>query len=375
MRREKMTPVLHCVRNDNNAGHLKKRAKISLVFTMILLSAVQIFSQDNILPGTIAGSLQPSSIQNWVLVIHGGAGGGPQGSMPAEKEQQYREKLSEALETGSVILAAGGSSLDAVEAAVAFMEDCPLFNAGKGAVYNRDGVAELDASIMDGQTLQAGAVAGVKTIRHPVSAARLVMAKTPHVLLIGEGAEEFAKEQGLEIVDPSWFLTPERNKQFERIRMKPQENQEEKAPPEKQSPEDKDHGTVGAVALDRQGNLAAATSTGGLMFKMKGRVGDTPVIGAGTYASNATCAVSCTGTGEFFIRNSIAFQVSSLMECRGMGLEEAANLLITEVLRSQGGDGGLIAVDRNGNIAMPFNTNAMFRGYAKQDGAKEVMVY
>jgi beta-aspartyl-peptidase (threonine type) len=236
-------------------------------------------------------------------------------------------------------------------------------------------VAELDASIMDGQTLQAGAVAGVKTIRHPVSAARLVMAKTPHVLLIGEGAEEFAKEQGLEIVDPSWFLTPERNKQFERIRMKPQENQEEKAPPEKQSPEDKDHGTVGAVALDRQGNLAAATSTGGLMFKMKGRVGDTPVIGAGTYASNATCAVSCTGTGEFFIRNSIAFQVSSLMECRGMGLEEAANLLITEVLRSQGGDGGLIAVDRNGNIAMPFNTNAMFRGYAKQDGAKEVMVY
>jgi len=312
---------------------------------------------------------------NWVLVIHGGAGGGPQGSLSAGKEQQYKDNLTEALETGANILAEGGSSLDAVEAVVRFMEDCPLFNAGKGAVYNDEGVAELDASIMDGSTLQAGAVAGVKTIRHPVTAARMVMTKTRHVLLIGNGAEAFAKSQGLEIVDPSWFLTPERTEQYIRIKKNQQEKKEEKFPAEKQNPEDKDHGTVGAVALDQQGNLAAATSTGGLMFKMKGRVGDTPIIGAGTYANNATCAVSCTGTGEYFIRNSIAFDVSALMEYRGMSLEEAANILIFEKLRSQRGDGGLIAVDRDGNIAMPFNTNAMFRGYAKQDGAKQVMIY
>ncbi|TSA26073.1 MAG: isoaspartyl peptidase/L-asparaginase [Bacteroidetes bacterium] len=302
----------------------------------------------------------------WVLVIHGGAGGPPQGSMPEEKEQQYREKLSEALSIGTAILERGGSSMEAVEAVVLFMEDCPLFNAGKGAVYNDEGVAELDASIMDGSTLMAGAVTGVTRIKNPIAAAHQVMLKTKHVLLMGEGAELFAKEQGLELVDPSYFQTPARTEQFDRMK-KSQREQEMK--------DDRPKGTVGAVALDNMGNLAAATSTGGLMMKMKGRIGDTPIIGAGTYANNATCAVSCTGTGEYFMRNVIAYDVSALMEYRGWSLEEAANYLIHDKLKSQGGGGGLIAVDKEGNVAMPFNTNAMFRGYAKPKEGSVVEIY
>jgi len=330
---------------------------------------------------------------NWVLVIHGGAGGPPQGSMPEEQEQAYKDKLNEALAIGTGILEKGGASMEAVEAVVMFMEDCPLFNAGKGAVYNNEGVAELDASIMDGSTLMAGAVTGVKTIRHPVSAARLVMTQTSHVLLMGEGAELFAKEQGLELMDPSYFQTPARTEQYERMRKYLEEKElqnneinrdkskviirdkKQEAPDTVKMVDDKTKGTVGAVALDNMGNLAAATSTGGLMMKMKGRIGDTPIIGAGTYANNATCAVSCTGTGEYFMRNVIAYDVSALMEYRGFSLEEAANYLIREKLKSQGGGGGLIAIDKEGNIAMPFNTNAMFRGYAKAREGAVVEIY
>ena len=243
----------------------------------------------------------------WVLVIHGGAGGPGPGVMPAEKEKQYTDSLNQALAIGSRILDAGGSSLDAVEAVIRFMENCPLFNAGKGAVYNADGIAELDASIMDGETGMAGAVTGVHVIKNPITAARRVMTATPHVLLMGEGAEEFAKSQGLDIVDPSYFKTKDRNAQYEKMKKEKEQVKKEK----------NEHGTVGCVALDNKGNLAAGTSTGGMMMKMKGRIGDTPIIGAGTYANNATCAVSCTGHGEYFIRNSVAFDVSAMMELKG----------------------------------------------------------
>jgi beta-aspartyl-peptidase (threonine type) len=292
--------------------------------------------------------------------------------MSGEKEEAYLKKLNEALTLGSAILSKGGSSMDAVEAVIRFMEDCPLFNAGKGAVLDSDGKAELDASIMDGKTGLAGAVGGVTTIKNPVSAARLVMMKTPHVMLIGSGAERFAKEQGLEIVDPSYFITPERLDQWKKDKIK---DHSQLGPRTSDRKEEQKHGTVGAVALDQQGNLAAATSTGGMGNKMAGRIGDSPIIGAGTYASNKTCAVSATGHGEFFIRNVVAYDLSALMEYRGMTLENAAGYLILEKLKEQKANGGLIALDRMGNIAMPFNTNAMFRGFVKSDGTRMVAIY
>jgi beta-aspartyl-peptidase (threonine type) len=309
---------------------------------------------------TSSSAHQPA---NWVIVVHGGAGGPGRDQLKPEVEKMYRDSLSKALDIGSAVLSSGGTSLDAVEAVIRFMEDCPIFNAGKGAVYNSDGIAELDASIMDGQTMQAGAVACVHTIKNPISAARKVMTNTPHVLLISEGAEAFAASQGLAIVDHSYFLTKERTDQYNEMKKKREE--ESKAP----------HGTVGCVALDTHGNLAAGTSTGGMMMKMKGRVGDTPIIGAGTYADNKTCAVSCTGKGEYFIRNSLAFQVSFRMACKGIGLEEAAGQVINDVLTPQGGTGGLIAVDKDGQIAMPFNTAAMYRGYRNSGGQGETAVF
>ena len=294
----------------------------------------------------------------WTLVIHGGAGGPVKGNMPADKEKRYFEKLSEALKTGAVILERGGTSLDAVEAAVRFMEDCPLFNAGLGAVLTEEGIAELDASIMDGKTGKAGAVSSVTNIKNPVSAARTVMEKSKYVMLTGDGAEKFAKENGLTIVDPSYFITAERKEAWQKIKDKSGQT-----------------GTVGAVALDQQGNLAAATSTGGMMFKMKGRVGDSPIIGAGTYANNETCAVSCTGHGEFFIRNVVAYDLSALIQYKGMSLIDASDYLINGKLKSLNAEGGLISVDKKGNIAMPFNTNAMFRGYINSEGASQVSIY
>ncbi len=308
----------------------------------------------------------------WALVIHGGAGGLKKGTISVEKEIAFLEKLEEALTIGSGILAQGGSSMDAVEAVVRFMEDCPLFNAGKGAVLNMDGKAELDAAVMDGASGMAGAVGGVRIIRNPVVAARAVMMETPHVMLVGEGAEQFARGAGLEMVDPAYFITPERLDQWEKGKKKTGSPQ---FPGEKGQTEKKSRGTVGAVALDMEGNLAAATSTGGMGNKMVGRIGDTPVIGAGTWASNKTCAVSATGHGEFFIRNVVAYDLSALMEYRGLGLEEAADYLILEKLKDQHADGGLIAVDKAGNIAMPFNTNAMFRGFVKSDGAQFTGIY
>ena len=336
-----------------------------------LLQYLPVMAQVNPVIATSADMAAPvaSSGQKWTIVIHGGAGGPAKGSMPEEKEKAYLEKLNEALQLGSRILAGGGSSLDAVEATVKFMEDCPMFNAGIGAVLNENGKAELDAAIMDGKTGMAGAVAGVTVVKNPVMAARKVMETTSHVMLVGKGADDFAKKAGLQMVEPSYFITPERLEAWKKWKSAAQPGIK------KQPAEQEKHGTVGAVALDQNGNLAAATSTGGMTGKLAGRVGDSPVIGAGTYANNNTCAVSATGHGEYFIRNVVAFDISAMMEYRGMPLEEAAKIVVMEKLKNLKAEGGIIAVDKEGNISMPFNTNAMFRGFAKSTGEKEVSIY
>jgi beta-aspartyl-peptidase (threonine type) len=295
----------------------------------------------------------------WAIVVHGGAGV-MQGWIEEEEHRQaYLEALAEAVEIGKAVLESGGSSLDAVERVVAFIEDDPKFNAGRGAVFNSDGGHELDASIMDGSTRACGAVAGVRTVKNPVVLARLVMESSKHVLFAGAGAERFADAMGVERVEPGYFHTERRHEQWRKA------NERERVDPEQ--------GTGGAVALDRHGNLAAATSTGGLTNKSFGRVGDSPVIGAGTYADNATCAVSCTGVGEEFIRNYIAARVSALMEYRGMTLREAADHAVHQVLAP--GDGGLIAVGHDGSIAMAYNTGGMFRGAADSTGRFEVGIW
>ena len=296
--------------------------------------------------------------QSYGLVIHGGAGTITRENMSTEKEAEYISKLTAALKTGYAILENGGSGLDAVEATIKVMEDSPLFNAGKGAVFTGAGTNELDASIMDGATLQGGAVAGVKTVKNPISAARKVMEKTWHVLLAGEGADAFAKEQELDIVDNSYFHTEQRFKSL----IKAKEKEIEK------------HGTVGCVALDKKGNLAAGTSTGGLTNKRWGRVGDSPIIGAGTYASNKTCAVSGTGQGEYFIRGSVAFDIAAQMDYEKKSVQTAAQAVIDK-LTERGGTGGVIVMDSKGNIAMSFNTEGMYRGFYLNDGELNVKIY
>ncbi|MCF6239997.1 MAG: isoaspartyl peptidase/L-asparaginase [Bacteroidales bacterium] len=300
---------------------------------------------------------------DYVIVIHGGAGVITKKNMTPEKEAAYRAKLNEALETGRKILEKGGTATETVIAVINIMEDSPLFNAGKGAVFTHDGKNELDASIMDGKTLNAGAVAGVTDVKNPITLAYAVMTKSKHVMLSGAGASQFAKEQGLEIVDPSYFYTENRWKSLQKVLQNEKNAEKEK------------HGTVGCAVLDKYGNLAAGTSTGGMTNKQYGRIGDSPVIGAGTYADNATCAVSCTGHGEFFIRYVVAYTVSALMKYKGLSLEEAGNEIINKTLKDVGGEGGLISVDKDGNIAMPFNTPGMFRGYLKSTGEKKVLIY
>lgn len=322
--------------------------------------------------------------QKYVMVIHGGAGTILKSQMTPGREQAYKAALEQALRSGYAILQRGGSSLDAVEAAVKVMEDSPLFNAGKGAVFTSEGKNEMDAAIMNGRDLAAGSVAGVTVIKNPVSAARAVMEKSQHVMLTGRGAEQFAKEAGLEIVPPSYFYTEERWKGLQKVKAmdanKTQLDHDSavhKSTSGLLGTENRDHkfGTVGAVALDKQGNLAAATSTGGMTNKKFGRVGDAPIIGAGTYANNATCAISCTGWGEFFIRLCVAKTVSDLMEYKGLTLQQAANDLIMQKVPALGGDGGLIAIDKDGNIAMPFNTAGMYRGSVTEEGKVEVLIY
>jgi beta-aspartyl-peptidase (threonine type) len=307
------------------------------------------------------------------LVIHGGAGTIERSKMTPQKEREYRAGLERALSAGYEILKRGGSSLDATETAVRVLEDDPHFNAGRGSVFTSAGTNEMDASIMDGKTLRAGAVGSVKHIKNPIGLARLVMEKSPHVMLDCAGAEEFAKANGIELVDQKYFFTQERWEALQK--MKAAEKNRTSAAGQGLVITDQDrHGTVGAVALDQNGNLAAATSTGGTTNKLPGRIGDTPVIGAGTYANNHTCAVSCTGDGEYFIRAAAAHEVSALMLHRGMKLQEAAQTAL-DAVKELGGTGGLIAIDRAGEVAMPFNTNGMYRGYVDPNGKLVIEIY
>ena len=303
-----------------------------------------------------------------VLVIHGGAGTIRRSDMTPERERAYRAALNQALRTGQKILLDGGSAVDAVEATVRVMEDHPLFNAGRGAVFTHDGTNELDASIMSGTDRKAGAVAGVSVIRNPITAARAVMERSKHVMLSGRGAEQFAREHGLEIVDPSYFWTSAR---WRALQQAIAAESTAAAP----TPLEWRAGTVGAVALDRAGNLAAATSTGGMTNKRWGRIGDAPVIGAGTFADNETCAVSATGHGEYFIRWAVAHEIASRMRYAGNSLEEAAEDVIHNQLKRVGGDGGIVAVDRKGNVAMEFNSEGMYRGFIRGDGDPTIAIY
>ncbi len=309
------------------------------------------------------------------IVIHGGAGYIKKENISPEKEKEYRDKLEEAIKVGYNILKNGGTSLDAVEKTINVLEDSPLFNAGKGAVFTHEGTNEHDASIMDGRTLNAGASAGTKTIKNPINLARAVMEKSPHVMLSGSGAEIFAEEHGLEIVEPSYFYTAPQMKSLERAK-----NAEKNKMSLFYDSEIKDSkfGTVGCVALDKNGNLAAGTSTGGMTNKRWGRIGDSPIIGAGTYANNNTCGVSSTGWGEYFIRGMVAYDISALMAYKGIPLAEAANEVIQKKLPEIGdgaGEGGIIAIDKNGHMVMEFNTPGMFRATMNDKGELYVGMY
>ncbi|WP_439181815.1 isoaspartyl peptidase/L-asparaginase family protein [Carboxylicivirga taeanensis] len=301
----------------------------------------------------------PKPVQkDWAIALHGGAGNMDSTKFSAADVQRYQDGLNAALQLGKQALAAGQSAVDVVELVVKELEDNPLFNAGKGSVFTNNGRNELDAAIMDGHNLNAGAVAGVGDIRNPVSAARQVMEQSPHVLLIGKGASLFAAQQGVEMVDSSYFFTEKRWQLLQRALQKAGKN-----------------GTVGCVALDQSGNLAAATSTGGMNNKRYGRVGDVPVIGAGTYANNQTCAVSATGHGEYFIRYTVAHDISALIEYKRLSLEEAAQTVINGKLSNTAGNGGVIAVDKYGNIVLEMNASGMFRGWADSEGAEGVAIF
>jgi beta-aspartyl-peptidase (threonine type) len=310
-----------------------------------------------------------------VLGIHGGIGL-PKNKMTPALEKALRADLQRALEAGRAVLQSpGGTSLDAVEAAIRLLEDSPLFNAGKGAVFTHEGRNELDASIMEGKTLRAGAVASVSIIKNPITAARAVMEKSPHVLLVGRGAEVFATKSGLEIVDPGYFWTEARWKDIQEVWEKETQASDEKRGAQHADVKHHEWSTVGAVALDSTGNLAAGTSTGGMTNKQFGRVGDSPIIGAGTYADNESCAVSATGHGEYFIRYAVAHDIAALMKYKGLSVGEAAAEVVLKKLKSAGGAGGLVALDAKGTFTMPYNTEGMYRGYLTRDGKIKVMLH
>jgi beta-aspartyl-peptidase (threonine type) len=309
------------------------------------------------------------------LVIQGGAGVLKRDEFTAEKEKAYRDALKEALQIGDTILRKGGKSLDAVEAVIRFMEDSPLFNAGKGSVLNAEGKVEMDASIMDGNMMTAGAVAAVTTIKNPIVAARKVMEKSEHVMMVGAGAEKFAAELGLEIVDPSYFIIERRRQELiKEQQKKKQEQHGGHGGPPSELQSQKEHGTVGAIALDAHGDLAAGTSTGGRTNKLLGRVGDSAIIGAGTYAKNKVCAVSGTGHGEYFMQTVAAFNICALMEHKGLDAKTAAEQVLDEI-KALGGDGGVIVLDGRGRHAMVMNTEGMYRGVIDATGAMEVLIF
>ncbi|NQY04833.1 MAG: isoaspartyl peptidase/L-asparaginase [Flavobacteriaceae bacterium] len=311
------------------------------------------------------------------LVIHGGAGTILKKNMTPEKEAAYKAKLEEALKAGYTVLEHGGSSLDAVEKTIHVMENSPLFNAGKGAVFTNAETNELDASIMTGHDLNAGAVAGITTIKNPISAARKVMEESVHVMLSGKGAEAFAEDRDLELVEPSYFHTDNRFKALKRIQEKEKTELDHDEKVSFFDPEinDSKYGTVGCVALDKNGNITAGTSTGGMTNKRWGRIGDSPVIGSGTYANNKTCGVSSTGHGEYFIRAQVAHDISAMMEYKNASLQEASTEVIHDKLTEMGGTGGIVALDASGNIAMEFNTAGMYRGYIDTKGELYIGIY
>ena len=313
---------------------------------------------------------QSNKTATFALVIHGGAGYIK--NLSPEKEKAYHDKLKEALQAGYRVLAQGRSATEAVQKTINIMEDSPLFNAGKGCVLNSKGKPEMDASIMDGATLNCGAVAGVSHIKNPINAAGLVKDSTRHVLLAGAGAEEFCKQYGIKMEDESYFITEKRLEQLRRIQAKEKQKETAMLPDEFNGI--RKYGTVGCVALDKAGNIAAGTSTGGLMNKQYGRIGDSPIVGAGTYADNQTCGISCTGTGEYFIRTAAAHTVSDLMQYKKLTLSEAQKLSIAKI-EKLGGDGGMIGLDKQGNIAWFFNTEGMFRAYKKSTGEEVIKMY
>ncbi len=345
---------------------MKKLNLILLTFLLTLFAC-----QESSVETSTGSTEKDQSIGKFAIVIHGGAGYIK--SLPPEQEKLYKEKMNEALEKGCQILKTGGSAIDAVEKTINILENSPLFNAGKGAVLNNLGQVEMDASIMDGKTLNAGAVAGVHHIKNPISAARIVMDSSKHVLLCGDGAEQFVKKYGIEMKNPEYFIIEKRVKQLEKIQGKKVAVNGIKGN-FNQYIDDHKFGTVGCVALDKNGNIAAGTSTGGLMNKKYGRIGDSPIIGAGTYANNETCGISCTGTGEYFIRTLAAHTVSELMKYKKYSLDKAQKESIMQV-QKLGGDGGMIGLDKNGNISWFFNTEGMFRGFKKSTGETKIEFY
>ena len=314
-----------------------------------------------------------------VIAIHGGAGAISKSVITPEEEKRYKDALTEITAAGADILNKGGTALDAVTLAVQMLEDNPLFNAGKGAVFTSQATHELDASIMDGSNLKCGSIAGVKHIKNPIKAARAVMEKSKHVFFIGEGAEAFAKLNQIDMVDADYFSTDFRREQLNRVLAQQSDSvlldHDAQALTQRPLDEDKKMGTVGAVAIDIHGNLAAATSTGGMTNKTVGRVGDSPIIGAGCYANNKTCAISSTGHGEMFIRAVVAYDVSALMEYAGLSLQQACDKVVFEKLPALNGSGGIIAVDKEGNVYLPFNSEGMYRGYAYAGEKPIVSIY
>jgi beta-aspartyl-peptidase (threonine type) len=352
--------------------------KIAAFLLTVILLTLPVFAQKaQPFPG-VKQLQSPQTPQPMGIIIHGGAGVIERGSLTPEKEAAYKAKLEEALMAGWKVLQGGGTSLDAVQAAIIIMEDSPLFNAGKGAVFNAEGKNELDTSIMDGKTLKAGAAAGLHHVKNPILLARAVMEKSPHVMMVGDGAEKFAAEQKIELVDEKYFWTQERWDGY--LKVKKQMEEKEKAGQkqsgalESQKPENR-YGTVGAAALDKFGNLAAGTSTGGMTYKRFGRVGDSPIIGAGTYANNNTCAISATGDGEYFIRLGVARDISALMEYQAKPVQNAADLVIQKKLQDLGGTGGIIAIDKYGNMGISFNSPGMYRAYIDKDGKPVIGIY
>ena len=310
----------------------------------------------------------------FAIVIHGGAGGVTRENFNEEQQNAYNQKLQEALNAGYAVLEKGGMSLDAVQAAIIVMENSPLFNAGKGAVYNSAGNQEMDASIMEGETLNCGAVAGVNHIKNPILAARIVMDKSEHVMLSGKGAEQMVSQFGIEMVDSTYFFTEKRYNQLKKIQEK-EDLKLDHSSALNHLMDDHKFGTVGAVAIDKKGSIAAGTSTGGMTNKKYGRIGDSPIIGAGTYANNLTCGISATGTGEYFIRTVAAHEVSNLIQYKGLNPREALHEVLFNQIGKLGGEGGMILIDKNGDISWDFNSDGMFRGYKKSTGESVVEMF